>query len=90
MVKSDRPALFISGSLDPNAPAAQADAARLGFKNGVHLLIENAAHEFLPAPEVQSVIFDFMNGTRPSAASISLAAPRFLSIDEAKAPPQRR
>jgi pimeloyl-ACP methyl ester carboxylesterase len=78
-VQSDRPALFLSGSLDPNAPAPQAEEALAGFPNGVHVVVENGSHETLPAEEVQALVADFLGGADVSGRAVTLPEPRFLS-----------
>lgn len=83
--------LFVSGTLDPNAPLSQAEEVLRGFPNGVHLIVENAGHESLPAAEIQSVVVDFFRGKDVSGRKVSFPRPRFLSVNEAKAPtPTRR
>lgn len=90
-IRSAIPTLFVSGALDPNAPSSQVEEVRRGFPNGVHLIIENAGHESLPAIEVQSVIVDFFKGQDVSRRTISLPRPRFVSVEEAKStPPNHR
>ena len=89
-IKSKIPALFISGTLDPNAPPVQAENVRRGFPNGVHLIVENAAHESLPATEIQSVVVDFLKAQNVNGRRISLQRPQFISLEEAKASPNRR
>jgi pimeloyl-ACP methyl ester carboxylesterase len=89
-IRSNVPTLFVSGTLDPNAPPAQAEEVRRGFSKGVHLIVENAGHESLPAAEVQSVIVDFFKRQDVSRRTISLPRPRFISVEEAKSPPPSR
>lgn len=89
-IRSSLPTLFLSGTLDGNAPASQAEAVRRGFPNGVHLIIKNASHESLPAVEVQAVIVDFFKGHDVSSRVIALPPPRFSSVEEAKSTPPRR
>ena len=90
-IRSTLPTLFVSGTLDPNAPPSQAEEVRRGFPNGVHLIVENAGHESLPAAEIQSVIVDFFKGQDVSRRVLSLPRPRFVSVEEAKSPtPSRR
>jgi hypothetical protein len=84
------PTLFVSGTLDPNAPSSQAEEVRRGFPNGVHLIVENAGHESLPAAEIQNVIVDFFKGQDVSRRTVSLPRPRFISVEEAKSPPPSR
>jgi pimeloyl-ACP methyl ester carboxylesterase len=78
-VTSSRPALFLSGSLDPNAPPEQAEEALTGFPNAVHVVVENGSHETLPAVEVQDLIVDFLAGEDVVGRAITLPVPRFLS-----------
>jgi pimeloyl-ACP methyl ester carboxylesterase len=90
-IRSSLPVFFVSGTLDPNAPSSQAEKVQRGFPNSVHLIVENAGHESLPAAEVQSVIVDFFRGHDVSRRRVSLPRPRFLSVEEAKSqPPARR
>jgi pimeloyl-ACP methyl ester carboxylesterase len=78
-VTSGRPALFLSGSLDPNAPPEQAEEALAGFPNAVHVVVENGSHETLPADEVQDLIVDFLAGEDVVGRAVTLPVPRFLS-----------
>lgn len=89
-IRSTLPTLFLSGTLDPNAPSAQSEEVRRGFTNGVHVIVENADHESLPAAEVQSLVVDFFQGQNVSGRRISLPRPRFVSVEEAKSPPPSR
>jgi pimeloyl-ACP methyl ester carboxylesterase len=85
-VRSDRPALFITGTLDDRTPPQNADEARKGFRNGVHVKVENGGHELLPLDSVQRMVIDFFRGTPPSVTALHLLAPRYLSIEEARLP----
>ena len=87
-IASDRPALFLSGSLDPNAPPGQAREALVGFPNGVHVVVENGSHETLPAEEVQSLVADFFKGIDVAGRSVSLPPPDFPTPAELLAPPR--
>jgi pimeloyl-ACP methyl ester carboxylesterase len=82
-VESPAPVLFLSGSLDPNAPPAQAEEARSGFPNGIHLVVENGSHETLPAPEVQALVADFLSGVDVAGRTIALPPPDFPTAAEA-------
>ena len=86
-IASDRPALFLSGSLDPNAPPAQAEEALTGFPNGVHVVVENGSHETLPAEDVQSLVADFFEGADVAGRTVSLPPPDFPTPAEILAPP---
>lgn len=89
-IKSKVPTLFLSGTLDPNAPPFQAEEVRRGFPNSVNLTVENAGHESLPIAEVQAVIVDFFRNQDVGKRVLSLPHPRFISFEEAKSPPNRR
>lgn len=82
-VESPAPTLFLSGSLDPNAPPAQAQEARAGFPNGIHVVVENGSHETLPAPEVQALVADFLSGVDVAGRTIVLPPPDFPTAAEA-------
>jgi len=56
---SELPALFISGGLDANTPAAEAEEVRFGFPRGKHLIVDDGWHETLPLPAVQDAVVDF-------------------------------
>lgn len=77
--------LFLTGSLDGITPPAQAEEARRGFPNGVHLIVENGWHEVLPFDEVQQAMIDFFGGNDVSGRRLELPTPRFASIAETKA-----
>lgn len=79
------PALFLTGDLDGTTPPYQAEEVRWGFPHGVHLIVENAAHETLPVPEVQTVVVDFFKGQDVSGRKIVLPRPRFRTPEELKA-----
>ncbi|HKQ75284.1 MAG TPA: alpha/beta fold hydrolase [Blastocatellia bacterium] len=79
------PALFLSGDLDGTTPPYQAEEARWGFPNGVHLIVENGAHETLPAPEAQAIVVDFFNGQDVSGRKVVLPRPRFRTPEELRA-----
>lgn len=85
-IRSNVVTLFLSGTLDPNTPPFEAAEVRRGFSRSAHLIVENAGHEFLPAPEIQTVIVDFFKGRDVSKRKIALPRPRFSSVEEAKAP----
>jgi pimeloyl-ACP methyl ester carboxylesterase len=89
-IKSKVPTLFLSGTLDPNAPPFQAEEARRGFPNSVNLTVENAGHESLPAVEIQAVVVDFFKNQNVGKRAFSLSRPRFISVEVAKLPTSRR
>lgn len=76
-VRSDVPALFISGTLDARTPVSNAEEYRAGFPNSAHLIIEGAVHSdplFLSSPQIKDVMLDFMHG-RPVRTTKVVAAP---------------
>lgn len=81
---SATPALFLSGDLDGTTPPYQAEEVRWGFPNSVHLIIENAGHETLPATAVQDVVVDFFKGQDVGGRRVALPPPRFSTPDELK------
>jgi pimeloyl-ACP methyl ester carboxylesterase len=83
-VWSTVPALFLSGTLDAGAPPFQSEEVHWGFPNSVHIVVENAGHESLPAAAVQSVVVDFFKGQDVSGRRVALPAPQFLSVEQAK------
>lgn len=83
-VWSTVPALFLSGSLDAGSPPFQSEEVRWGFPNSVHIIVENAGHESLPADDVQSVVVDFFKGEDVSGRRVAFPPPRFLSLEQAK------
>lgn len=83
-VWSKVPALFLSGTLDAGSPPFQSEEVRWGFPNSVHIIVENAGHESLPADEVQTVVVDFFKGQDISGRRVAFPPPRFLSLEQAK------
>jgi pimeloyl-ACP methyl ester carboxylesterase len=88
-VRSERPALFITGTLDDRTPPANAASVRAGFPHSVHLLVENGGHETLPADAVQQAVVDFFLGRDVSGRRLVVPAPTFATLDEARRPPRR-
>jgi pimeloyl-ACP methyl ester carboxylesterase len=44
-IYSDTPVLFISGTMDPRTPPANAEEVRVGFPSGKHLVVDGMLHE---------------------------------------------
>ena len=84
-VKSDVPTLFLSGSVDANAPPLQAEKLRQGFRNGVHVTVTNGWHDMLPVPDVQSVVLDFLDGKDIAGRPLLAPSIRLFSLEKAKA-----
>jgi pimeloyl-ACP methyl ester carboxylesterase len=82
-VKSDVPALFISGTLDARTPVSNAEEYRAGFTNSHHLIIDGAVHSdplFLSSPKIKDVMLEFMKGQPPSTTKITLAPFKFTAL----------
>jgi pimeloyl-ACP methyl ester carboxylesterase len=76
-VRSEVPALFMSGALDGRTPSSNVEEIRPGFPNSHHMLIENTAHGdhlLLSTPETGQAMVDFMKG-KPNSKT-RLSAPR--------------
>ena len=79
---SDVRTLFLSGTLDWNAPPQQAEEIRWGFANATHLVVENAGHEqVLPHPEVQKAIVRFLRGEDVSDLRATWPRLRFVPLE---------
>lgn len=75
------PTLFVSGTLDSNAPPYQAERIRYGFLESTHLVVDNAGHEdMLPDPGVREVMRRFFAGDDVRDARVALPRLRFVSI----------
>jgi pimeloyl-ACP methyl ester carboxylesterase len=59
-LKSDVPVLLLSGGNDPVTPAANADRARVGLTNSVHLVLPDLGHGQIGAPCMDRVMADFL------------------------------
>ncbi|MEO6392606.1 MAG: alpha/beta hydrolase [Pyrinomonadaceae bacterium] len=83
-VKTNVPALFISGTFDVRTPPGNAEEVRRGFTNSVHLIIDGAVHSdplFLSSPKIKDVILEFMKGQKVSTTKIALEPLKFDQID---------
>lgn len=78
-VVSDRPALFLSGTLDGRTyPEAHAEIAD-GFSNGAIVTIENAGHNlFFCHPDIVEIIAGFFDGAPGESRTLTAPAPSFL------------
>jgi pimeloyl-ACP methyl ester carboxylesterase len=89
-LSSGVPTLFLSGTLDADTPPMKAERMRWGFSQSTMIVVENGFHETLPAPEVQSLVADFLRGTDVKDRHITFDVPTFLSPDDAKKSAQQR
>jgi hypothetical protein len=85
-VTSSRPALFITGTLDDRTPIENAEETRRGFRNSVHLIVDNGGHEVLPAAAVQRAVWNFCLGKEVKTDRLAVPKPSFASIEQARSP----
>jgi len=78
-VRSSLPALFVSGTLDGDAPEANATEVVAGFPEGLHLRVTGAAHVGLgfQDPGTRDAIVRFFEVGRPASLRIELPALAF-------------
>jgi|SRR5919108_1743381 pimeloyl-ACP methyl ester carboxylesterase len=79
-IQSSVPALFISGTLDPRTPIANAEEVAGGFPNGRHIVIEGGAHDddlLISSPRIGDLITRFLAGDDVEAQRITLTPLRF-------------
>jgi pimeloyl-ACP methyl ester carboxylesterase len=82
-IKSDVPALFLSGTLDGRTSVADADEIRRGFSNNKQVIVEGGSHDFYHlTPKVRDAMLSFLSGG-PVPSRISLAV-EFRGPDERK------
>jgi pimeloyl-ACP methyl ester carboxylesterase len=81
-IESDVPALFVSGSLDANAPPEQAERIARGFPRGILLVVENAGHEdLLSHPESRKRVYDFIAGKNVEGGTVVAPKLRFVPVE---------
>lgn len=78
-LRTDVPALFISGDLDSRTPPTNAEEVRRGFRTSGHLILRGAGHDndlFLSSPIIVERIRAFLSGERPrnETASVDVLA----------------
>jgi len=67
-------ALLLSGVLDGRTYAAQGIKLAKAFKNGHHVLIDNAGHNlYMASPEVGQLVLNFFMGKAPGVSRLTLA-----------------
>jgi pimeloyl-ACP methyl ester carboxylesterase len=82
-LRSDVPALFISGTLDARTPVSNAEEYRAGFANSAHLVIEGAVHSdplFLSSPKIKDVMLDFLLGRPVTTTKLTATPLRFRPV----------
>jgi len=86
----DRPALFVSGTLDDRTPLGNAERAARYFTTAHVVIVENGGHELLPVGAVQELIARFLWTGRVDTTRLTLPPPRFVTVAEGLQPPARR
>lgn len=74
-LKSNTPALLISGTLDGRTRPRQAEELRMGMPNAEHLVIEGAGHSdplFLSSPRILEAMKAFLRGEKLAERYITL------------------
>ena len=78
-VKSDVPALFISGTLDGRTPISNAEEYAAGFTRAHHLILDGAVHSdplFLSSPKILQTMIAFLRGeSLPPRTQIAVENP---------------
>ena len=77
---SSTPVLFISGTLDPRTPPANAEEVGRGFRAGRHLVIDGAAHDddlLLSSHRIAELMLRFLGGQDVRSERITLPPLRF-------------
>jgi pimeloyl-ACP methyl ester carboxylesterase len=78
-LRSDVPALFVTGELDGNTPLAQADEVRDGFPNSEHLVIANGGHGSpITSSAAAAAVLAFLQGNDVGTVRIAAPVPRFV------------
>ncbi|HEX6160055.1 MAG TPA: alpha/beta hydrolase, partial [Thermoanaerobaculia bacterium] len=84
-LKSDVPALLISGTLDGRTPARQAAELAGGMPNAVQLVIDGAGHSdplFLSSPQILVAMQEFLRGQPLSRNRIEVPVKPFDRIQD--------
>ena len=79
-VRSSRPALLLTGTLDATNPSENARAVALGLTRATLLDVHNAPHEALTVPAVQDAIVAFLKGQAVASLRLEAAPPRFPTL----------
>lgn len=82
-LRSDVPALLISGTLDGRTRPRQAEELRMGMPNAQHLVIDGAGHSdplFLSSPKILEAMKAFLRGEPLRERVIALPPFRFLPV----------
>ena len=86
-VKSRMPILFISGSLDANAPSENVEAMRKHLPNSLHIIVNGGEHEdfFLASSlreQIRDVVTGFMKGNTTANSRLSAPPISFVPVKD--------
>lgn len=80
-LQSDVSTLFLSGDLDSNTPAYQAEEVSKGFPNSTHLIVKNAGHEQTQWHwDMTKTILSFLDGADVSKVKMAYPTIQFHSL----------
>jgi pimeloyl-ACP methyl ester carboxylesterase len=82
-LRSDVPALLISGTLDGRTRPRQAEELRRTMTNATHLIIEGAGHSdplFLSSPKILEAMKAFLRGEPLKERYITIPPPKFVPV----------
>jgi pimeloyl-ACP methyl ester carboxylesterase len=83
-VKSDVPALFISGTLDGRTPISNAEEYAAGFSRAHHLILDGAVHSdplFLSTPRIlESMKALFRDEPLPARQTVAVDPPKWAPV----------
>lgn len=86
-LKSNVPALFISGTLDARTPVSNAEEYRKGFADSTHMIIDGAVHSdplFLSSPKIKDGMIEFLRGQPVTVTKIAGPPMKFAPLLAAK------
>jgi hypothetical protein len=89
-VRSQIPALLISGSLDGRTPPRNAEEVAQGLPNAVQLLVEGAGHGddlLVSSPAIVEAMVTFLRGGKPGTGRIALGPFQFQPVRPSPAKP---
>jgi pimeloyl-ACP methyl ester carboxylesterase len=76
-LRSNVPALFVTGDLDARTPVVNADEVARGFSRAAVLVVENAGHGVIGYPAVNPSMLAFLRGQSSLPPRVSLPRPAF-------------
>jgi pimeloyl-ACP methyl ester carboxylesterase len=83
-VRSDVPALFISGTLDGRTPITNAEEYAAGFANAHHLILDGAVHSdplFLSSPKIKDAMIALLRDEPlPARMTVAVDPPQWAPL----------